>query len=132
MTDKLNDRQRELFEGKNMAHLATICPDGHPSVSVVWVDLEGDLIRINTAEGRLKTRNVRRDPRVGISIHEEENPYRTASVRGRVVEITHAGADDHIDLLAKKYLGVDSYPFRSTEEQRVILRIETLIVAGQG
>lgn len=132
MSVKLSEKQRELFEAKNFVHLATLCPDGHPSVSPVWVDLEGDLIRVNTAEGRLKTRNVRRDPRVGLSVHEQEMAYQMVSVRGRVVEITHEGADEHIDSLAKKYLGQDSYPFRSTDEQRVILKIEPLIVVGQG
>lgn len=132
MSAKLSDSQREFFDGKNFAHLATMCPDGHPSVSPVWVDLEGDLIRVNTAEGRLKTRNVRKDPRVGISVHDQEMPYKMVSVRGRVVEITHEGADEHIDSLAKKCLGQDSYPFRTTDEQRVILKIQPLLIAGQG
>ncbi len=122
---------RKLFQEKNFAHLATLMPDGSPQASPVWVDLaEGDLIVVNTAEGRAKPRNVRRDARVAISIASQENPYANASVRGRVVKITHDGADESIDLLAKKYLGADKYPYRQPGERRVILVIEPEHVAS--
>lgn len=129
---KLTDSQRQMLEGKNLIHLATICKDGGPSVSPVWVDLEGDLIRINSAEGRLKVRNMRRDPRVGLSLVPEENAYRTLSIRGTVVEMTHEGADEHIDSLSQKYLGVTPYAFRTEGEQRVLIRIRPDIIAGMG
>jgi PPOX class probable F420-dependent enzyme len=115
---------RKLFQAPNYAHLATLMPDGSPQVTAVWVDVDGDRILVNTAEGRVKTRNLRRDPRVAVSITEQDNPYSTATIRGKVVAITAEGADAHIDQLAKKYLGQDRYPFRSPEEQRLIMVIE--------
>jgi PPOX class probable F420-dependent enzyme len=95
----------------------------------VWVDLDGDTILINSAEGRTKTRNVRRDPRVALSVYDQQNPYSELMVRGRVVELTHDGAKEHIDSLAKKYLGKDIYPWHQPDQQRVILRIEIESVA---
>lgn len=81
------------------------------------------MIVINTAEGRRKVEHMRRDDRVGLSVHQQSNPYNNVSVRGRVTEITAEGADAHIDVLAKKYLGEDAYPFRSPDEVRLIVRI---------
>jgi PPOX class probable F420-dependent enzyme len=115
---------RDLFEKPNFGHLATLMPDGSPQVTPVWVDIEGDTILFNTAEGRVKTRNLDRDGRVAISVADQQNPYRYIQVRGRVVSRTHEGADAHIDRLAKKYLGQDRYPFRQPGEQRVIFRIQ--------
>jgi len=115
---------KKLFQEPNFAHIATLMPDGSPQVTAVWVDIEGDRILVNTAEGRAKPRNVRRDPRVAISIAKQDNPYSSAFVRGRVVEITHDGAEAHIDKLTKKYIGQDRYPWRGPGEQRVILVIE--------
>lgn len=115
---------RDIIEKPNFGHLATLMPDGSPQVTPVWVDLDGDTILINTAEGRVKTRNLDRDGRVAISIADQQNPYRYIQVRGRVLERTHEGADAHIDRLAKKYLGQDTYPFRRPGEQRVIYRIQ--------
>ncbi len=124
MSVTLSEGVKKLFQEPNYGHMATLMPDGSPQVSPVWVDIDGDRILVNTAEGRAKPRNVRRDARVAISIHNQENPYSSAFIRGRVVEITHEGADDHIDKLAKKYMGQDTYPYRQPEEQRVILVIE--------
>ena len=124
MPASLSDGVKKLFREPNFAHLATLMPDGSPQVSPVWVDLDGNRILVNTAEGRVKPRNVRTDPRVAISIHRQDNPYSAAFVRGHVVEIIHEGADELIDKLAKKYLGQDRYPYRQPEEQRVILVIE--------
>lgn len=121
--------QRALFEGRNFGHLATIMPDGSPQVSPVWVALDGDDIIVNTAEGRLKTRNVRREPRVAISVADQQDPYSKVVVRGIVVEMTHEDADESIDRLAKKYLGQDRYPWRSPDEHRVVLRIRPQHVA---
>ncbi len=124
MPATLSEGVRKLFQEPNFAHLATLMADGSPQVSPVWVDIDGDRILVNTAEGRSKPRNVRRDPRVAVSIHKQDNPYSSAFIRGRVVEITHEGADEMIDRLAKKYLGQDRYPYRQPGEQRVILVIE--------
>ncbi len=124
MSVTLSEGVKKLFQEPNYGHMATLMPDGSPQVSPVWVDIDGDRILVNTAEGRVKPRNVRRDARVAISIHNQENPYSSAFIRGRVVEITHEGADEHIDKLAKKYMGQDTYPYRQPSEQRVILVIE--------
>ena len=124
MPATLSEGVKKLFLAPNFAHIATIMPDGSPQVSPVWVDLDGDRILVNTAEGRVKTRNVRRDARVALSVYNQANPYSAAFVRGRVVQMTHDGADASIDKLAKKYIGQDTYPFRQPGEQRVLLVIE--------
>ncbi len=129
MAVKLSEGVRKLLEQPNFAHLATLMPDGTPQVTPVWVDFDGARILVNTAEGRVKWKNVCRDPRVALDVYNQQNPYSMASIRGRVVEITNQGADDHIDKLAKKYLGQDRYPFRQPAEKRVILRIEPERVA---
>lgn len=113
-----------LLEGKNFAHVATLMEDGSPQVSPVWIDHEDGLVLFNTAEGRVKPRNLQRDPRVAISITNPENPYENLLIRGRAVEITEEGADEHIDALAKRYLGVDEYPARQPGEVRVIVRVK--------
>jgi PPOX class probable F420-dependent enzyme len=99
-------------------------PDGSPQVTPVWVDFDGKYILVNTAEGRRKPKNIRRDPRVAIDVISREDPYRMVTVRGRVVEVTNEGADEHIDKMAKKYLGQDKYPFRAAGERRVMFKIE--------
>lgn len=115
---------KDLFTKKAFAHLATLMPDGSPQVTPVWFDSDGSCIRINTAKGRVKDKNMRRDRRVALSIQDPDNPYRYLAVQGNVVEITEAGADDHIDALAKKYLDKDKYPFRQPGEVRVIYKIQ--------
>lgn len=129
MPAKLSEGVKKLFQEPNFAHLATLMPDGSPQVTPVWVELEGDRIVVNTAEGRVKPRNVRRDPRVAVSIVRQDNPYQSAFIRGRVVEVTHEGAEELIDKLAKKYIGQDRYPWRQPGEQRVVLVIEPERVA---
>jgi PPOX class probable F420-dependent enzyme len=124
LADQLPEAAQKLFREPNFAHLATIMPDGSPQVTPVWVDFDGRYILVNTAEGRQKPKNIRRDPRVAIDVISQAEPYRMVTVRGRVVEVTHDGADDLIDKLAKKYLGQDKYPFRAPGEQRVIFKIE--------
>ncbi|MBS1887798.1 MAG: PPOX class F420-dependent oxidoreductase [Actinobacteria bacterium] len=119
---------RHLFEGKNFAHVATVNQDGTPQVSPVWVGIDGDLVTFNTAEGRVKTNNLRANANVAVSVAAQENPYENVIVQGRVVEMTHEGADADIDALAKRYLDADSYPFRQPGEQRVIVRIEPVKV----
>ena len=115
---------QHLLAGHNFAHVATVMEDGSPQVSPVWIDFEDGLVLFNTAEGRLKPKNLRRDPRVAISITNPENPYENLLIRGRAVELTHEGADEHIDALAKRYMGVDEYPLRQPGEQRVIVKVE--------
>lgn len=132
MAVKLSKGVRALFEGKNFAHLATLMKDGSPHVSPVWVDLEGDQVLVNTADGRVKVRNIRRDPRVALSIYDQSNPYRVAHIKGRVMRVRKEGADAHIDKLAKKYLGQDRYPWRGPGEQRLIVEIHPEKVATMG
>jgi len=123
---------RDLLTKKAFAHLATLMPDGAPQVTPVWFDEEGHHLRVNSAVGRLKDRNIRRDPRVSLSIMDPDNPYRYLEVRGRVVEITEMGAESHIDALAKKYMGVARYPFHQPGVRRVIYKIEPLAFSSMG
>jgi PPOX class probable F420-dependent enzyme len=113
----------DLLNGKHLAHIATLMPDGAPQSTPVWIDFDGEHVVFNTAEGRRKTRNLDADGRVALSITDIANPYRYIQIRGQVVSKTTDGADDHIDALAKRYLGVDRYPGHTPEEQRVIYRI---------
>jgi PPOX class probable F420-dependent enzyme len=115
---------KHLLEGLNFAHLATLMPDGSPHVSPIWVEEDEGLIVFNTAEGRLKTRNLRRDGRAAISVADPSHPYEHLQIRGRVIEMSHRGADEHVNALARRYLGRDEYPWRRPGEQRVIVRIE--------
>jgi len=123
MSQSIPDKYRDLFSKRAFASLSTLMPDGSPQVTPVWVDLEGDLVLVNTARGRQKDKNMRRDPRVAMAIIDPENPYRYLEVRGRVAEITEEGADAHIDKMAKKYLGADKYPYRQSGEVRVMFKI---------
>ena len=122
----------DLFQKKAFAHLATINSDGSPQVTPIWVDFDGSHIRFNTAKGRVKERNLRRNPRVALAILDPDNPYRYVRVSGRVVEITEQGADPHIDALAKKYMGQDKYPYRKPGEVRLLCKILPEKAAGQG
>jgi len=106
------------------ANLATLNPDGSPQVTPVWVDFDGSHVIVNTARGRVKAKNLAREPRVALSIADPQNPYRYLGIQGRVVEMTETGGDAHIDKMAKKYLGKDSYPFRTAGEVRIVVKIE--------
>jgi PPOX class probable F420-dependent enzyme len=119
----LSDRDRRIMEGPNFASVATVMPDGSPHVSTIWIDVDGDDVVFNTSEGRVKTANLRRDPRVAISVFDQNDPYEQVVVHGTVVDLTHDGAREHIDRLAKKYLGLDEYPWLEPGEQRVIVRV---------
>ena len=114
---------QKLFKEKNFASFATVMKDGSPQVTPVWVDYDEGNIMINTAEGRVKQRNVTRNPKVAVSITDSTNPYTMVTVRGTITEQTNQGADEHIDKMAKKYLGVDKYPFRAQGEKRILLRV---------
>ena len=123
---------RDLFEKKAFAHLATVGADGAPQVTPVWIDYDGSHIRFNTARGRVKTRNLERNPRIALSIQDPENPYRYVQVRGRVAEMTEKDADAHIDALAKKYLGQDRYPYRQPGEVRVTVKVAPEKIQSMG
>ena len=118
------ETHRDLLTTKKaFAQLATLNPDGSPQVTPVWVDYDGTHVLINTAKGRVKAKNLAREPRVAISLSDPDNPYRYLGIQGRVVGMTEAGGDAHIDKMAKKYLGKDTYPFRAPGEKRVIVKI---------
>ena len=123
MPAKIPEKYRDLFDKKAFAHLATLMPDGRPQVTPVWCDFDGTHVRVNSAKGRVKDRNMRRDPRVALSLIDPDNGYRYLEVRGRVVDITEKGGVEHIDALAKKYMGVDRYPYHKPEDVRVIYKI---------
>jgi len=126
------EKYRDLFNKRAFASLATRMPNGDVQVTPVWVDVEDGNLLFNSARGRLKDKNVRRDPRVTLTLMDPDNPYRYLEVRGRVVDVTEQGADQHINKLAKKYLGVDQYPYRQPGEVRVLYRVKPEHVHAYG
>ena len=132
-TSMLTEPIVKFFRGKNFGFLGTVNKDGSPQVTPTWIDIiekeenedgREEIILINTAMDRLKQKNVSRDPRVSISIVDEDNPYSMVTIKGRVVEQTTAGADEHIDKLAKRYLNADRYPAHSPTVKRIILKVK--------
>ncbi len=124
-----NHSTRRLFEDKNFAFVATSMKDGSPQITPTWVDIEDNLILINTALGRLKQKNLKRDPRVAVSVADSNNPYEMVTVRGEVVEqVTGEAAETHIDKMAKKYMDKDKYPGRAPGEERILLKIKPIKV----
>ncbi len=123
MSDVIPTDFKDLLETTTVATLATVMPDGSPQATPVWFGFNGTHIEVNTAKGRAKDENMRRNPRVAVTVVDPKNPYRYLEVRGRVAEITEDGADDNIDALAKRYLNEDKYPYRVPDEVRVIFRI---------
>ena len=114
----------DLFDKKVFANLATLMPDGRPQVTPVWCEFDGTHILVNSAKGRQKDRNMRRDPRVSLSIMDPDNSYRYLEVRGEVVEIEEDVALEHINKLAKKYLDLEEYPYLQAGEVRIRYKIE--------
>src|ERR1041385_1875791 len=104
-------------------HLATVNADGTPQVTPGWIDFDGTHVLVNSARGRKKDKNMERNPAVALSIQDPDNPYRYLEVRGKVDEITESGADNHIDAMAKKYIGKDKYPWKGPTEVRVLYKI---------
>jgi PPOX class probable F420-dependent enzyme len=119
---KLTATQKNFLANPFVGALTTIRPDGSPHTTVVWVDYDDENALFNTARGRFKERNLTRDPRASLIVVDPENAYRWLSVSGSA-ELTEDGADAHIDRLAKKYLGEDTYPWRKPTETRVTVRI---------
>ena len=132
MSAEIPKKYEDLFSKKAFGNLGTLMPDGQPQVTPVWVDYDGKNVIFNSAKGRQKDRNVRRDPRVAVAVFDPDNPYRYLEVRGRVVEITEQGADAHIDLLAKKYLDADKYPFGQPGDVRIMYEIEPTSAQAMG
>jgi PPOX class probable F420-dependent enzyme len=132
MAQAIPEKYVDLFQKKAFGNLGTIMPDGSPQVTPVWIDYDGKFVRFNSALGRVKDKNIRRDPRVWISIVDPDNPYRHMDIRGKVVEITQSGADDHINKLSQKYLGNPVYPYRQPGEVRVLYKVEPEKVGTMG
>ena len=127
------DEYLDLLEQKKaFAGLATLMPDGSPQVTPVWFDYRGGVIRVNSAKGRTKTRNMTEGAPVALSIMDPDNPYRYLQVRGKVTRVSIEGANAHIDLLAKKYLGKDKYPWSRPGEVRVTFEITPQAVQAMG
>jgi PPOX class probable F420-dependent enzyme len=133
MTAHIPDSFHDLVTTKKaFAHLATLMPDGAPQVTPVWFDVKDGHVRINTARGRQKDKNMQRRGEVALSVTDPDNAYRALAIRGRIVRVTEEGADAHIDSLAKKYLGKDRYPWKKPGEVRVVYEIEPTSVMAQG
>jgi len=124
---------RDLLTNKKaFAHLATVMPDGSPQVTPVWFDESHGHIRVNTAKGRVKARNMSEGSPVALSVLDPDNAYRYLQIRGTVVHVTEDGAVAHIDSLAKKYMGKDVYPFHNAKDVRTIYEIEPVSVQTMG
>lgn len=132
MSAKVEGRAEELLKGKNFCLVSTIREDGSVHAAPVWVDVQDGQPVLNTAEGRAWPTNLERDPRVTLTVMNMENPYEYVSIRGRVAERTHEGADAHIDALAMKYLGQETYPYRQPGERRVIVKVAPESVGVHG
>ena len=125
MAARLTDEHIKLLDEKHLAQLVTIMEDGSPHIAPVWVDTDGEHVVINTQEGRVKTRNITRDPRVAVGVYDAANPYtRVLNIRGQVVEITADNAANHIDDLSEKYNGVRPYPNHDPDRSRLIVKIK--------
>jgi len=122
---------KKLLQDKAYGHVVTFNAQGTPQLTMVWVDVEGDEVLFNTAEGRKKPQNLRRDPRVIVSVQAHDDPQTYAVFHGKA-RITETGADDHIDKLAKRFLNADKYPFRQPGEKRLIVRISVDRIGGFG
>ncbi len=126
------EKYRDLVgDKKAFADLATLMPDGSPQVTPVWFDYVGGVVRVNTAIGRVKARNMQEGVPVALSIMDPDNPYRYMQIRGKVTRATTDGADAHIDALSHKYMGKD-YPYREPGSQRIIYEITPDHISGNG
>jgi PPOX class probable F420-dependent enzyme len=122
MAIKLPESAKKLLQDKAYGHVVTVGANGRPQTTMVWVDAEGDEVLFNTAEGRKKQQNLRRDPKIIISVQDHNNPQAYLLVHGTAT-MTEAGADAHIDKLTKRFLGVDKYPYRQPGEKRMVVRV---------
>lgn len=130
MSQPIPAEYRDLFQKRAFANLGTVRPNGAARVTPVWCDIEGDSVILNTAKGRHQDKNIRRDGRVALVITDPDNPYRYLEIRGHAVEIFDQDAEKHLDKMAKKYLGADTYPYRQPGEERVMYRVEAEQVHG--
>lgn len=120
----MEEKAKNLFLGKNLVYIATLMKDGSPQLSPVWANYEDEYILVNTAEGRIKHKNVLRDPRVAVSVVSKDNPLDMTTIRGKVVELIPDYDYKHADKLTKQYMNREHYPFKREDEKRVILKIK--------
>jgi PPOX class probable F420-dependent enzyme len=132
MADVLSEKARALIARPVLASLATLNPGGSIQITPLWVDLDGDDVVFNTAQGRKKARNLERDGRVAVTVIDPDDQYNVVAFSGTVTDVSTEGADAHIDALAKKYLGVDTYPMRREGEVRIRVTVRTDHIAMQG
>jgi PPOX class probable F420-dependent enzyme len=125
----LTDEQARLLEEPNVATVGTVNPNGSPQLTIVWIDWDGEHVLFNTAAGRVKPRNLERDPRVSVLVADRADPYRWVAVRG-LAELTSEGADEHIDKLARKYTGAGWQP--KSGERRLLVRVRPERVSAYG
>ena len=130
MAIQLSEDHVKLLHDKSIASIATIGDDGAPQVTPVWIDWDGQYVLFNTEQKRAKVRHLKANPRVAIAVFDPGNPYRYIEIRGRVVEVTEQGANDDIDRLAKKYTGMEKYPWNRPGDVRVIVKVEPIKVLG--
>ena len=119
----MDDKVIKLFEERNLVFIATIMKDGSPQLSPVWADFKDEHVLVNTAEGRIKHKNVLRDPRVAISVVNQNNPLDMTTIRGKVIDIIPDYEYEHANKLTKKYMGIEIYPFKQPGEKRIIFKI---------
>jgi PPOX class probable F420-dependent enzyme len=131
MAVKIPDSLKKILEDKAYGHVLTFNAKGNPEVTMVWLDVEGDEVLFNTAEGRRKPDNIRRDPRVIVSVQDRNNPQTYAVFHGKA-RVTDTNGDAHIDKLAKRFLGADKYPYRQPGEKRLVIRIAVDRIGGMG
>jgi|SRR6185436_644134 PPOX class probable F420-dependent enzyme len=131
MAIKIPESLKKVLEDKAYGHVITFNAKGHPEITMVWMDIEGDEVLFNTAEGRRKPANLRRDPRVIVAVQDRNNPQAFAVFHGKA-RVTDANADVQIDKLAKRFLGLDKYPYRQPGEKRLIVRIAVDKITGAG
>jgi len=123
MVERMDEKAARLFTEKNLVFIATVMKDGSPQVSPVWANFEDGHVLVNTAKGRIKHKNVLRDPRVAISVVSKDNPLDMTAIRGVVKEIIPDYDYRHADKLTQQYMGRKHYPFKRDDEKRVILKI---------
>jgi PPOX class probable F420-dependent enzyme len=132
MAEVLSEKARALIARPVLASLATLNPDGSPQITPLWIDLDGDDVVFNTSQSRKKARNLERDGRVAVTVIDPDDAYNVVALRGHVTEITTDGADAQIDAMAKKYLGVDSFPGRREGDARIRIVVRVDHIAMQG
>jgi PPOX class probable F420-dependent enzyme len=130
VTELSKDELSRLFQFRNLAYVGTLSKDGSPHITPVWAEMVEDLILINTFEESAKVRHILKDKRIALSIVEQNNPFQMVSIKGKVVEQTSEGADEHLKKLAKRYLGIGKYYYRKPNHKRIILKMKPEKIMG--